>query len=238
MFTPALREHTRANPADTPLLHQSGRLHAAVYVAQLLPAERDRAHRLRVRFLRRPLHARGRREPRPTYVLTRGQTHPMLTGTTPVPVRRRCPFISACADYPRTLRTWGRRLRANQWALQETLAARHPALRDRATYGAFLRKWEYLFAYAAAGFAKGYITCHMLTFVRAVRALWRASSLRRARADADDTILYLERRHGCVRLGGLRGGEALSRRSRCACIALMRRGFRGSPAKTGRGGKG
>ncbi|KAL1942217.1 hypothetical protein VTO73DRAFT_6281 [Trametes versicolor] len=69
--------------------------------------------------------------------------------------------------YPRTLRTWGRRLHANQWALQETLAARHPALRDRATYGAFLRKWEYLFAYAAAGFAKGYITCHMLTFVRA-----------------------------------------------------------------------
>lgn len=163
------------NHADTSLV-QSGRLHAAVYVAQLLPAERDGAHRLRVRFLRRPLHARGRREPRPTYVRTPGQTQPILTRPPSVP-----------ADYPRTLRTWGRRLHANQWALQETLAARHPALRDRATYGAFLRKWEYLFAYAAAGFAKGYITCHMLTFVRAVRAF--LSGLRCvACADADDTI--------------------------------------------------
>jgi hypothetical protein len=39
----------------------------------------------------------------------------------------------------------------------------------------FTRKWQYLFAYAAAGFAKGYITCHMLTFIRGVRAhsfLW------------------------------------------------------------------
>ncbi|KAI0631650.1 cyclopropane-fatty-acyl-phospholipid synthase [Trametes polyzona] len=69
--------------------------------------------------------------------------------------------------YPRTLRTWDRRLRANKGALQDALGARHPALRDRATYASFLRKWEYLFAYAGAGFAKGYITCHMLTFVRA-----------------------------------------------------------------------
>ena len=48
------------------------------------------------------------------------------------------------------------------------MARQYPALRDAATYAAFLRKWEYLFAYAGAGFAKGYITCHMLTFVRAV----------------------------------------------------------------------
>ncbi|KAH9895744.1 cyclopropane-fatty-acyl-phospholipid synthase [Cubamyces lactineus] len=67
--------------------------------------------------------------------------------------------------YPRTLRTWDRRLKAN--LSQETMARQYPALRDRATYGAFLRKWGYLFAYAGAGFAKGYITCHMLTFVRA-----------------------------------------------------------------------
>ncbi|KAI0654338.1 cyclopropane-fatty-acyl-phospholipid synthase [Cubamyces menziesii] len=67
--------------------------------------------------------------------------------------------------YPRTLRTWDRRLKAN--LSQETMARQYPALRDRATYGSFLRKWEYLFAYAGAGFAKGYITCHMLTFVRA-----------------------------------------------------------------------
>ena len=73
----------------------------------------------------------------------------------------------ARADYPRTLRTWDRRLKAN--LKQDVMAAQYLALRDDATYGAFVRKWEYLFAYAGAGFAKGYITCHMLTFVRAVR---------------------------------------------------------------------
>ncbi|KAH9939659.1 cyclopropane-fatty-acyl-phospholipid synthase [Epithele typhae] len=67
--------------------------------------------------------------------------------------------------YPRTLRTWDRRLKAN--LARETMVERYPALADDATYAAFLRKWEYLFAYAGAGFAKGYITCHMLTFVRA-----------------------------------------------------------------------
>ena len=51
------------------------------------------------------------------------------------------------------------------------MARRYPALADGATYAAFLRKWEYLFAYAGAGFAKGYITCHMLTLVRAVSPL-------------------------------------------------------------------
>lgn len=72
----------------------------------------------------------------------------------------------APTDYPRTLRTWDRRLKAN--LRRETMVQRYPALKDDATYRAFLRKWEYLFAYAGAGFAKGYITCHMLTFVRAV----------------------------------------------------------------------
>ncbi|KAI0808152.1 cyclopropane-fatty-acyl-phospholipid synthase [Fomes fomentarius] len=67
--------------------------------------------------------------------------------------------------YPRTLRTWDRRLKAN--LRQDVMAAQYPALRDPATYQSFVRKWEYLFAYAGAGFAKGYITCHMLTFVRA-----------------------------------------------------------------------
>nr|VWP00309.1 Septin-type G domain-containing protein [Ganoderma boninense] len=67
--------------------------------------------------------------------------------------------------YPRTLRTWDRRLKANLH--RETMVQRYPALKDDATYLSFLRKWEYLFAYAGAGFAKGYITCHMLTFVRA-----------------------------------------------------------------------
>ncbi|KAF8803927.1 cyclopropane-fatty-acyl-phospholipid synthase [Phlegmacium glaucopus] len=68
------------------------------------------------------------------------------------------------AHYPRTLREWGRRLEAN--LTQETIAKDYPALRDHSDYAAFKRKWQYLFAYAGAGFSKGYITCHMLTFIR------------------------------------------------------------------------
>jgi cyclopropane fatty-acyl-phospholipid synthase-like methyltransferase len=69
-------------------------------------------------------------------------------------------------DYPRTLREWGRRLEAN--LTQDVIVKDYPALRDIHEYAAFKRKWEYLFAYAGAGFAKGYITCHMLTFIRQV----------------------------------------------------------------------
>ncbi|KAF7301242.1 Cyclopropane-fatty-acyl-phospholipid synthase [Mycena indigotica] len=68
------------------------------------------------------------------------------------------------AHYPRTLREWGRRLEAN--LTQDLVSRDYPALRDRSDYDAFKRKWQYLFAYAGAGFAKGYITCHMLTFIR------------------------------------------------------------------------
>ena len=70
-------------------------------------------------------------------------------------------------DYPRTLREWSRRLDIN--LTQDMISRDYPALRDRADYDAFKRKWHYLFAYAGAGFAKGYITCHMLTFIRHVR---------------------------------------------------------------------
>ncbi|KIY45166.1 putative cyclopropane fatty acid synthase [Fistulina hepatica ATCC 64428] len=69
------------------------------------------------------------------------------------------------AHYPRTLREWGRRLEAN--LTQEMIARDYPSLRDPADFEAFKRKWQYLFAYAGAGFARGYITCHMLTFIRA-----------------------------------------------------------------------
>lgn len=69
-------------------------------------------------------------------------------------------------DYPRTLRTWHRRLKAN--LRQDIIAQSHPALRDSAQFGVFMRKWEYQFAYASSGFAKGYLTCHMLTFIRTV----------------------------------------------------------------------
>ncbi|KAG6918496.1 hypothetical protein DXG01_013856 [Tephrocybe rancida] len=68
------------------------------------------------------------------------------------------------AHYPRTLREWGRRLDRN--LSQDIIAKDYPGLRERADYDAFKRKWHYLFAYAGAGFAKGYITCHMLTFIR------------------------------------------------------------------------
>ncbi|KAJ3930681.1 MAG: cyclopropane-fatty-acyl-phospholipid synthase [Lentinula lateritia] len=68
------------------------------------------------------------------------------------------------AHYPRTLREWGRRLEKN--LSQEMIAQDYPALRERANYDAFRKKWQYLFVYAGAGFAKGYITCHMLTFIR------------------------------------------------------------------------
>lgn len=69
-------------------------------------------------------------------------------------------------DYPRTLREWGRRLEAN--VRQDLIVRDYPALKDVHEYEAFKRKWQYLFAYAGAGFAKGYITCHMLTFTRPV----------------------------------------------------------------------
>jgi hypothetical protein len=44
----------------------------------------------------------------------------------------------------------------------------YPGLRNPSDYAAFKRKWQYLFAYAGAGFSKGYITCHMRTFIREV----------------------------------------------------------------------
>ncbi|KAJ7106583.1 cyclopropane-fatty-acyl-phospholipid synthase [Mycena epipterygia] len=71
---------------------------------------------------------------------------------------------SHAAHYPRTLREWSRRLESN--LTQELVSRDYPGLCDRANYDAFKRKWQYLFAYAGAGFAKGYITCHMLTFTR------------------------------------------------------------------------
>lgn len=77
------------------------------------------------------------------------------------------PFPNPSLDYPRTLREWGRRLDAN--LTPDLIVKDYPALRDPIEYAAFKRKWHYLFAYAGAGFSKGYITCHMITFVREVR---------------------------------------------------------------------
>ncbi|KAF9057318.1 cyclopropane-fatty-acyl-phospholipid synthase [Panaeolus papilionaceus] len=68
------------------------------------------------------------------------------------------------AHYPRTLREWGRRLESN--LTQDLIVKDYPSLSDPKDYETFKRKWQYLFAYAGAGFSKGYITCHMLTFIR------------------------------------------------------------------------
>lgn len=78
------------------------------------------------------------------------------------------------AHYPRTLREWGRRLERN--LTQELVARDYPGLRDMGAYESFRRKWMYLFAYAGAGFAKGYITCHMLTFTREVGTIFFAAA--------------------------------------------------------------
>lgn len=79
------------------------------------------------------------------------------------------------SDYPRTLREWGRRLEKN--LTQEMVAKDFPQLKNnRAEFEAFKRKWQYMYAYAGAGMAKGYITCHMLTFIRQVRVIFCAAS--------------------------------------------------------------
>jgi hypothetical protein len=63
----------------------------------------------------------------------------------------------------------------------------YPGLRNPSDYAAFKRKWQYLFAYAGAGFSKGHITCHMLTFIREVSIDNPKSNNQRLK------IIYLER---------------------------------------------
>lgn len=72
------------------------------------------------------------------------------------------------ADYPRTFRTWDRRFKAN--VTQDFVAKAFPTseLADNAEYAIFKRKWGYYYAYVGMAFLKGYINCHMLTFVRGV----------------------------------------------------------------------
>ncbi|SRR6266702_2085491 len=72
------------------------------------------------------------------------------------------------ADCGRTIREWGRRFESN--VTPEVLLKDFPSMtRDPVTFEAFRRKWRYLFAYAAAGLAHGYLTSHMFTFIRTVR---------------------------------------------------------------------
>ncbi|KAH8985881.1 cyclopropane-fatty-acyl-phospholipid synthase [Lactarius akahatsu] len=66
--------------------------------------------------------------------------------------------------YGRTIREWGRRFATN--ATPEVLAKDFPSVTDPVIFEAFRRKWRYLFAYADAGLAHGYLTSHMFTFIR------------------------------------------------------------------------
>ncbi|EIN10969.1 cyclopropane-fatty-acyl-phospholipid synthase [Punctularia strigosozonata HHB-11173 SS5] len=69
--------------------------------------------------------------------------------------------------YARTLREWNRRFLRFVPEIEEEIMEQHPAFKtDRKLFEAFKRKWLYLFPSAEAGFASGYLTCHMLTFIR------------------------------------------------------------------------
>lgn len=71
------------------------------------------------------------------------------------------------SHYGRTLREWGRRFATN--VTPDVLVKDFPSIiKDPVTYEAFRRKWRYLFAYADAGLAHGYLTSHMFTFIRTV----------------------------------------------------------------------
>lgn len=73
-------------------------------------------------------------------------------------------------DYPRTLREWGRRVESR--LSRENLVKDFPEMKhSEAEFEVLKRKWRYLVSYAGVGFAKGYTTCHMWTFIRKVRPL-------------------------------------------------------------------
>lgn len=64
-------------------------------------------------------------------------------------------------DYPRTLRTWGKNMEAKLTPAvlgMKPLPTCQTSYEAQFNYDAMVRKWQYLFAYASAGFAQGYIT--------------------------------------------------------------------------------
>jgi cyclopropane-fatty-acyl-phospholipid synthase len=82
--------------------------------------------------------------------------------------------LTISADYARTLREWDKRFVAN--VTPEILVKDFPSMTtDPAMFDMFCRKWRYLFAYATAGMASGYLTCHMFTFIRPVRVIYGPS---------------------------------------------------------------
>ncbi|CCL99230.1 uncharacterized protein FIBRA_01245 [Fibroporia radiculosa] len=69
--------------------------------------------------------------------------------------------------YARTLREWEQRFRANvDRSVMNAVAQERPDLAEASRLESFRKKWLYLFSYAAAGYERGYVTCHMLTFTR------------------------------------------------------------------------
>ncbi|KAK7012833.1 cyclopropane-fatty-acyl-phospholipid synthase [Favolaschia claudopus] len=69
--------------------------------------------------------------------------------------------------YPRTLREWGRRLDNNfKGKVVEELQIIYPELRDLRKLEAFVKRWRYMFAYAAVGYARAYTSLMCWTFTR------------------------------------------------------------------------
>ncbi|KAF8495089.1 cyclopropane fatty acid synthase [Gautieria morchelliformis] len=69
--------------------------------------------------------------------------------------------------YPRTLREWGRRLEAS-WNsdLIDAVLKDQPTLKEGDNVNIFKRKWQYMYAYAEAGFARAYTSAYCWTLVR------------------------------------------------------------------------
>jgi cyclopropane-fatty-acyl-phospholipid synthase len=69
--------------------------------------------------------------------------------------------LSACLDYPRTLRTWGYYMNADltpEAFRINPLPTCDASREENNNYEAMVRKWQYLFAYASVGFARGHVT--------------------------------------------------------------------------------
>jgi cyclopropane-fatty-acyl-phospholipid synthase len=134
--------------------YQSRRFHAEIHVAKLDSPISNRVNHSSKHRFPRPIYPPRCRKSRSPYVSFRLTQNYLYSKT----------HLNTHPDYPRTLREWSRRLEAN--LTPDMLIERYPELRDRTAFESFKRKWQYLFAYAGAGFAKGYITCHMLTFTK------------------------------------------------------------------------
>ncbi|KAF7376718.1 Cyclopropane-fatty-acyl-phospholipid synthase [Mycena sanguinolenta] len=77
--------------------------------------------------------------------------------------------------YPRTLREWGEartdsRLDKNfKGKIVEHIQETYPELHDPPKLEAFVKRWRYMFAYAAVGFARAYTSLMCWTFTRPVK---------------------------------------------------------------------